>query len=93
MAYEQEYEHDELENYIQIYDQPAKSVQFPYCVLLYRNIYLVFSFIYFCLDTIYAKCENFVPMEGVAFEYQISTDDSKSWFDAVRTCKVRDTNV
>lgn len=27
-------------------------------------------------------------MEGEAFEYQISTDDTKSWFDSVRTCKV-----
>ena len=43
------------------------------------------------LDTIYAKCDNFVPMEGDVFEYQVSTDDSKSWFDAVRTCKVPDT--
>ena len=24
------------------------------------------------------------------FEYQVSTDDTKSWFDAVRSCKVRD---
>jgi len=39
-------------------------------------------------DTIYAKCDNFVPMEGEAFEYQISTDDTKSWFDSVRTCKL-----
>ena len=60
---------------------------------LYRNIYLVFSSFYLYLDTIYAKCDNFVPMEGVAFEYQISTDDSKSWFDAVRTCKVRETKL
>ena len=31
-------------------------------------------------------------MEGDShFEYQISADDSKSWFDAVRTCKVRNT--
>ena len=25
------------------------------------------------------------------FEYQVSTGDAKSWFDAVRTCKVIDT--
>lgn len=44
----------------------------------------------FFLDTIYAKCDNFVPMEGEddKFEYQISTDDTKSWFDSVRACKV-----
>lgn len=26
--------------------------------------------------------------EDAPFEYQISTGDAKSWFDAVRTCKV-----
>ncbi|XP_073257254.1 uncharacterized protein [Porites lutea] len=45
-------------------------------------------------DTIYAKCDNFVPMEQDApFEYQISTGDAKSWFDAVRTCKVCDAEL
>ncbi|XP_078362699.1 uncharacterized protein LOC144646871 isoform X2 [Oculina patagonica] len=41
-------------------------------------------------DTIYAKCDNFVPMAGEdnKFEYQISTDDTKSWFDSVRACKL-----
>lgn len=29
--------------------------------------------------------------EDAPFEYQISTGDAKSWFDAVRTCKVIDT--
>lgn len=45
----------------------------------------------FFLDTIYAKCDNFVPMEGEdgKFEYQISTDETKSWFDSVRACKVK----
>lgn len=30
-------------------------------------------------------------MEGEdgKFEYQISTDDTKSWFDSVRACKVK----
>lgn len=47
------------------------------------------------LDTIYARCDNFVPMEGEdgKFEYQISTDDTKSWFDSVRACKVNSTPV
>lgn len=29
--------------------------------------------------------------ENAPFEYQISTGDAKSWFDAVRTCKVINT--
>ena len=43
------------------------------------------------LDTIYARCDNFVPMKGEddKFEYQISTEDTKSWFDSVRACKVK----
>ena len=47
------------------------------------------------LDTIYARCDNFVPMEGEdgKFEYQISTDDTESWFDSVRACKVHSTPV
>lgn len=45
-------------------------------------------------DTIYAKCDNFVPMEGdEPFEYQVSTDDTKSWFDAVRSCKLCDAEL
>lgn len=46
-------------------------------------------------DTIYAKCDNFVPMEGEdgKFEYQISTDDTKSWFDSVRACKLCDAEL
>ncbi|XP_068678201.1 uncharacterized protein [Montipora foliosa] len=39
-------------------------------------------------DTIYAKCDNFEPMQESAFEYQVSTDEMKSWFDAVRACKL-----
>lgn len=39
-------------------------------------------------DTIYAKCDNFEPMRESSFEYQISTGDTKSWFDAVRACKL-----
>lgn len=41
MAYEQEYEHEELENYSQIDGQPAKSVQFPYCLLLCIEIFIL----------------------------------------------------
>jgi len=46
-------------------------------------------------DTIYARCDNFVPMEGEdgKFEYQISTDDTKSWFDSVRACKLCDAEL
>lgn len=34
-------------------------------------------------------------MEGEdgKFEYQISTDDTKSWFDSVRACKVNHSPV
>jgi len=34
-------------------------------------------------------------MEGEdgKFEYQISTDDTKSWFDSVRACKVNNSPV
>ena len=34
-------------------------------------------------------------MEGEdgKFEYQISTDDTESWFDSVRACKVHSTPV
>ena len=47
------------------------------------------------LDTIYAKCDNFVAMEGDdgKFEYQITADDTKSWFDSVRACKVNNSPV
>ncbi|KAJ7376121.1 C-type lectin domain 19 member A [Desmophyllum pertusum] len=45
-------------------------------------------------DTIYAKCDNFATMEGDSkFEYQISTDDTKSWFDSVRACKLCDSEL
>ena len=49
----------------------------------------MFCFCLFLSDVIYAKCDNFVPMDGEGkFEYQIATDETKSWFDSVRACKV-----
>ena len=49
----------------------------------------MFCFCLFFIEVIYAKCDNFVPMDGEGkFEYQIATDETKSWFDSVRACKV-----
>ena len=65
-------------SYVMMVPIPKRNIQY-FCVCCFL----------LCADTIFATCDNFLPFEGEgSFEFQVSTDETKSWFDSVRACKV-----